>query len=326
VKGFTARAAVAAELGPDGRTRVSRLRSDGPLAVRASGPAQDTWHPRPGREPTHPAEPGRGARDQDSDRGDPRHGGDAREVVHRAEPGRGARDRRTSGGEPVHPAGVGRDAGELVHLVGAGAGPVGGDELELSIDVGAGARLVVRSVAAALVLPGRGARPSRLVVRARVADGGSLVFCPEPSIAAAGCDHRAYSEVRLGDGAELVWWEEIVLGRHGERPGRYVSRFDVTACGKPLLRHEVRVDDDAASVAVLGDAKAVGTLLLAGPYRVAEACAEQGMAVLPLAGPGVLVTALAEDALRLRERLERGGAAVTGPVREPAPRRRLSPL
>jgi urease accessory protein len=231
-RGFRARAAIAAERGPGGCTRLTRMRSDGPLALRESGGA--------------------------------------------------------------------------VYLVGAGAGPLGGDDLELSVEVGPGARLEVRSAAASLVLPGRGG-PSRLSVRARVAAGGRLVFAPEPAIAAAGCDHRAYAEATLADGAELVWREEILLGRHGERPGRYVSRLDASAGGVPLLRHELRVDEDAASTAVLGDATAVGAVLLTAER--AEPYADEGLAVLPLAGPGVLVTALAHDAVRLRERLERGQAA-----------------
>jgi urease accessory protein len=236
--GFTSRAAVAAECGPGGRTRVTRLRSDGPLALRESGGA--------------------------------------------------------------------------VYLVGAGAGPLGGDDLELSIDVGPGARLDIRSAAASLVLPGRRpGEPSRLAVHARVAAGARLMFTPEPSIAAAGCDHRAFADVSLDEGAELVWQEEILLGRHDERPGHYVSRLDVTVQGVPLLRHELRVDDAAPSAAVLGDAKAVGAVLLAGADAPAEPYAAEGLAVLPLAGPGVLVTALAPDTVRLRERLDRGRAAVT---------------
>ena len=241
-RAFRARAAVAAERGPGGRTRLTRLRSDGPLALRESAGA--------------------------------------------------------------------------VYLVGAGAGPLGGDDLDLSVDVGPGARLEIRSAAASLVLPGRGG-PSRLSVRARVAAGGRLVFAPEPAIAAAGCDHRAYAEATLEAGAELVWREEILLGRHGERPGRYLSRLDATAGGVPLLRHELRVDEDAPSAAVLGDAGAVGTVLLAADGLgdgAPEPYAEEGLAVLPLAGPGVLVTALASDAVRLRERLERGRAAVRPPV------------
>ncbi|MCO6008050.1 urease accessory protein UreD [Actinoallomurus purpureus] len=229
--GFAARAAVRAERGPGGRTRITRLRSDGPLALRESG--------------------------------------------------------------------------DSVYLVGAGAGPLGGDDLELTIEVGPGARLDLRSAAAALVLPGRrDAGTSRLIVRADVAAGGRLVFAPEPTIAAAGCDHHALAEVTLDEGAELVWREEIVLGRHDEPPGRYVSRFDVTAGTVPLLRHELRIDEDATSGAVLGDAGAVGTLLITGV--TAEPYADEGLAVLPLAGPGVLVTAMAADTVRLRERLERG--------------------
>lgn len=235
MRGFRSRAAVAAERGPGGRTRVTRLRSDGPLALRESGGA--------------------------------------------------------------------------VYLVGAGAGPLGGDDLELDIEVGPGACLSVRSAAASLILPGRRPGTSRLTVRAQVAEGARLDFAPEPAIAAARCDHRAFADVRLGEGAELVWREEIVLGRHGERPGRYVSRFDVTDCGFPLLRHELRVDDDAASAAVLGDARAVGTVLLAGKGLTAGPYATEGLSVLPLARSGVLVTALATDTVHLRDLLERGRSA-----------------
>jgi urease accessory protein len=237
VSGYRSRAAVVASRDPGGRTRVTRLRSDGPLALRESGGA--------------------------------------------------------------------------VYLVGAGAGPLGGDDLSLTIEVGPGACLDIRSAAASLVLPGRGA--SRLAVRAEVGTGGRLVFAPEPSIAAAGCDHRASASVVLDEGAELVWREEIVLGRHGERPGRYVSRFDVTSCGLPLLRHELRVDADAPSAAVLGSARAVGTVLLAGKDLTAEPYATAGLSVLPLARAGVLVTALANDTVRLRDLLDRGRSAALSP-------------
>lgn len=238
MSGFTAHAAVTAERGPYGRTRVTRLRSDGPLALRESGGA--------------------------------------------------------------------------VYLVGAGAGPLGGDDLKLEVVVGPDARLSLRSAAASLVLPGRTPGvPSHWVVRARVAAGGRLVFAPEPTIAAAGCDHRAVADVRLEEGAELVWQEEIVLGRHGERPGRYVSRFDVLTGDAPLLRHELRVDENACSAAVLGDAATVGTILLAGENLTRDPYATEGLAVLPLAGPGVLVTALAPDTVRLRDLLTRGHATAT---------------
>jgi urease accessory protein len=236
VSTFTAHAAVNAERGPYGRTRVTRLRSDGPLALRESGGA--------------------------------------------------------------------------VYLVGAGAGPLGGDGLSLDVSVGPGACLEVRSAAASLVLPGRTPGvPSRLAIRAVVAAGGRLVFAPEPTIAAAGCNHLAVADVRLEKDAELVWQEEIVLGRHGEPAGRYVSRFDVLTDGVPLLRHELRLDEEACSSAVLGDAATLGTILLAGENLTRDPYAAEGLAVLPLAGPGVLVTALASDTVRLGDLLSRGRAA-----------------
>ena len=43
---------------------------------------------------------------------------------------------------------------DAVYLVGGAAGPIGGDSLELRIDVRAGAALRVRTAAAAVALPG----------------------------------------------------------------------------------------------------------------------------------------------------------------------------
>jgi urease accessory protein len=58
---------------------------------------------------------------------------------------------------------------------------------------------------------------------------------------------------------------------------------------------------------VLAGHRAVGTLLHAGEPAAAEipAHATPEVAVMPLAGPGVLVTALAHDAVTLRRRLTR---------------------
>ncbi|MFI0354750.1 urease accessory protein UreD [Actinomadura sp. 9N407] len=227
-RGYTARAAVTAEQDGPGRVRLSRLRSDGPLALR--------------------------------------------------------------------------ETADAVYLVGAAAGPLGGDDLELEIAVRAGASLALRSAATSVALPGDG--ESRMTVRAEVEAGGHLDFAPEPAVAAAGCDHRASAVITLAEGATLRWYEELVLGRHGERPGRHTSRFDVTVGGVPLLRHELRLDSGVhGSRAVLGDAGAVGSVLLVGPGLPREPRTGEGVSVLPLAGPGVLITATAADSAELRRRL-----------------------
>ncbi|MFB4315463.1 urease accessory protein UreD [Actinomadura sp. 21ATH] len=243
-RAYTARAAVTAERGADGRTRLPLLRSDGPLALR--------------------------------------------------------------------------EAAGAVYLVGAAAGPLGGDDLEIDIEVRAGASLAVRSAATSVALPGAG--ESRLTVRADVAAGGRLDFAPEPAVAAAGCRHRSSARITLAEGAALRWYEELVLGRHGEPPGRHASRFDVTFGGVPLLRHELCLDDPAVygSPAVLGGARAAGSVLLAGAGLPREPRTGDGVAVLPLAGPGVLITAVAADSAALRRRL-------AGAERDHCPESPLSP-
>lgn len=222
-----------------------------------------------------------------------------------------------------------RQTPDGVYLVGTAAGPLGGDDLLLEIEVEAGARLVVRSAAASLALPGNTGLPSTVTVQAHVGAGGSLWWLPEPVIAGGGCDHRIHNRVALDSGASVVWRDELILGRRGERPGRVNNRIDVTLGGAPLLRNELMVGAGAPGwdgPAVLGDAGAVGSLLVAGPEvtgdrgpgRPGEPSGVMslgaGAAILPLAGPGVLVEALGSDAIHLRALLDRALAHLGGGV------------
>jgi urease accessory protein len=130
-----------------------------------------------------------------------------------------------------------RETAEGLFLVASGAGPVGGDDLELDVAVGAGASLVVRSAAAQLVLPGPTGAPSTLTIRARVE--GSLVWEPEPTVLVAGCDHTTTVQLDLAEDASVEWRETVVLGRHGEASGSMLQRLVVERAGRPLLRNEV---------------------------------------------------------------------------------------
>ncbi|WP_433511051.1 urease accessory protein UreD [Nonomuraea sp. CA-143628] len=223
---------------------------------------------------------------------------------------------------------------QAVHLVSTAAGPLGGDRLELDLDLAPGTSLEVGSVAATLVLPGDG--ESVMVISAHVGAGATLRFAPQPTVLAAGCAHRLVVRLTLAAGARVFWREEIVFGRYGEAPGRCHARFDATYDGRPLLRQEYTVGDPAidASPAVYGDARCVGTTLITPPQIIPpltaapslstpslttapseatpEAVVAEGVAVLPLAGPGVLVSALAADAVALRRRLEWGESVALG--------------
>jgi urease accessory protein len=201
---------------------------------------------------------------------------------------------------------------DAVYLVGGAAGPLGGDVLELRIDVRAGATLRLRAVAASVALPGRDGRESVLEVTATVGAGARLEYLPEPTVAAAGARHRTEMRVRLAAGAALTLRDEVILGRHGERGGSCRTRLHVDLAGQPLLRHELDVSgtgEASLGPAVLAGHRAVGSLLCVEPAWVARPADQlpagcgPGVAVMPLAGPAVLVTALAGDALTLRQRL-----------------------
>lgn len=206
-----------------------------------------------------------------------------------------------------------------VSLVAGAAGPLGGDELRLDINVGPGAALVLRAVAATLVLPGPHDRPSRTEIAARVARDGLLVLLPGTTIAARNCRHESITRVMLEPGARLLLREELVLGRHGEPPGVIRQRLRVCLGDQPMHDQAIAIGPGAAgweSAAVTGGRRALGSALIVDPAwdqaRVARATTviDPGAALLPLAGPAALVTALAADALALRRHLDAGLAAL----------------
>jgi urease accessory protein len=200
-----------------------------------------------------------------------------------------------------------RDAA-VVHFVGGAAGPLGGDEWHIDIEVGPGAALVVRTVAATVALPGPAGARSSAHVRAHVATGARLDWLPEPLVAARGCRHEAKSIVELDDGAFLTWREEVVCGRHGEDPGDLGVGLSVTYAGVALCQQHLAIGPGApgwAGPAVLAGARAAGSLLVVD-HEIRTAASGEGWARMPLAGPGVLTCAVAGDAATLRRRLARG--------------------
>lgn len=206
-----------------------------------------------------------------------------------------------------------------VHLVGGAAGPLGGDDLRLTIEVGPGARLVLRTVAASVALPGHGEAASRVTVEATVAAGARLDWCPEPLVAAAGCHHLATSRVDLAEGAELAWREELVCGRHGEQPGDATVALTVTYGGRPLHQQELAVGPGApgwAGPAVLDGAQVVGSTVYVHPgwstRPPAPVVLSPTAAVMPLSGPGVLATAVGADATAVRRALAAAADHVAG--------------
>ncbi|MHB1502650.1 MAG: urease accessory protein UreD [Acidimicrobiales bacterium] len=155
-----------------------------------------------------------------------------------------------------------------VFLVGGAAGPLGGDSLSCQVSVGSGARLRVGSVAASYARPGVGREHSVLRVEARVEQGATLHWAPQPLVALDGCRHRSEVTIDLAPGAEVLWIDIVVMGRQGEAGGEVVSRRSVDLAGKPLSRQELRLGTSSRAMqgpAVFGGARVLGSCLVVNP-------------------------------------------------------------
>ncbi|MFD5493211.1 urease accessory protein UreD [Streptomyces sp. GDS52] len=204
-----------------------------------------------------------------------------------------------------------------VHLTAGGAGPCGGDRLGLEVRVGAGSTLVLGEVSATVLLPGPHGEESRLHIDIRVEAGGTLVWLPEPVIAAHGCRHRTRIHIALAPGARLLLREEVLCGRYGEQPGAFRQRLRAVVGDRPLYDQELAVGPDApgwAGPAVTAGHHAIGSVLVVDPAMDLPTSPPAGLrsggggagegTVMPLAGPGLLVGSLAPDSTTLRRRLD----------------------
>jgi len=190
----------------------------------------------------------------------------------------------------------GSDGPELL-VVGSAASLLEGDELRITLVLGAGARLTVRTVAAQIAHPCLYGGSTAMHVTASVGVAGRLVWWPEPTIVCRGGRHVATATVDLAAGATAVWVDELVLGRSGEHPGDVdvTTSLVVDHDGLPLLRDGLAVGAPGSlGPAVLGGARYVGARHELG--RRAEP--QDGPADAPrfdLAGPATSWRVLAAD-------------------------------
>ncbi|WP_330329240.1 urease accessory protein UreD [Streptomyces sp. NBC_00536] len=207
----------------------------------------------------------------------------------------------------------GSDPGEArVTLVGAMSAPLGGDHLTVEASAGPGARLALGTAAATLALPGRGGAPALYETTLTLDEGAAVRWLPEQLVSVQGSDLWVRTRVELAATARLVLREEQVLGRAGEPSGLLRSRLTVHRDGSPLLDQELACGPGAPGgwdgPAGLAGHRALGQLLIVDPAfdgrPPAAAMLGELAAVTPLAGPAVLVTALAADALALRAVLD----------------------
>ncbi|WP_051299341.1 urease accessory protein UreD [Arthrobacter castelli] len=174
---------------------------------------------------------------------------------------------------PTHPKGFepwahGAAAAGRVSVSAGTAGPLGGDRLSLDVYVGPGAVLVLNEISATLALPGTSGEQSVITFTVRVDDGATLIWLPEPVIAARNCDHRQDIRVSLAASARFLLREELIVGRHNEAPGNIAQHVRVVRDDRPIYDQNLRLGDryqgwDSPSVA--DRSKAVGNMLIVDP-------------------------------------------------------------
>lgn len=194
-----------------------------------------------------------------------------------------------------------RRCGDRVLIASTAAMPVGGDELELRIEVGPGAHADIGSVAAGMVWPGVGGAASAMTTLASVAAAARLDLWLEPTISVVGSRHRMTTRVDLGRTASARVVEEVVLGRSREASGDLTVSIRVERDGRPLVHHQERFGPDAAgagSAVGVGGARHVLSAVLvgvdAGRSR-AQVEAARAAAWLPMADDVAVVLAAGHD-------------------------------
>ena len=182
---------------------------------------------------------------------------------------------------------VRRTGDHRIHLVASAFGPLGGDVAVIRLHIEEGARLEVCSVAAAVCLPARDPAPSRTELYAEVAAGGRLDLLLEPTVVAAGAEHQARTEIALAGDARLRVTERIMLGRHGEEPGRWTGTTRVERDSTPLLHTTVELGPGSPMWRSPTTSRAYATELVVDPDLAHSATSSgTGQAVVRLPLPG----------------------------------------
>ncbi len=134
-----------------------------------------------------------------------------------------------------------RAFGSLVHLNNVSGGVLAGDRLALDVEVQAGAAAQITTTGATRLYRHRaGAADSEQHSRFSIGDAALLEYLPDAVIPYAGCRHIQRTEIRLGRGSTLFWWDVLAPGRlaAGERFAfdRLRVQSEVYAGVRPVLR------------------------------------------------------------------------------------------
>jgi urease accessory protein len=156
----------------------------------------------------------------------------------------------------------------LTHLHNVSGGILDGDSLECRIDVAPGAQAQVTTTGATRVYRSRSKERTasqRSIVAIR--QGAYLEYLPDQLIPFASARFQQSAEVKLEDGASLIWWDMVAPGREasGEifRYESVAGSLDLIACGERIALERWAI------VPSLGSPAAISRL---GPFHHFASC------------------------------------------------------
>ncbi len=169
-----------------------------------------------------------------------------------------------------------------VYLIHPPGGVVGGDRLETSVELLAGAQVLLTTPAAQKLYRSRGAR-AEITNLLRVRQGASVDWLPSETLAFSSAEARVVTRVELEPGASFLGWDITCYGMPArDEPfvaGRVSSRFELWRGASPLLIESFDLGADrgllAAPYALRGEPVAASLYAVAGQRALDDEVVEQ---------------------------------------------------
>ena len=145
------------------------------------------------------------------------------------------------------------DGGALVHLHNLSGGVLGGDLLDLTVEVGSQATAQITSTGATRIYRTRkSAEPAHQRLQINIEEDGLLEYLPDQLIPFAGSRYRQETRIELGANAGLFWWETVAPGReaHDEIFVYDLLQFKtwISALGQPIAIEHMRIEPRRRSI------------------------------------------------------------------------------
>lgn len=131
--------------------------------------------------------------------------------------------------------------GPRVGLLATTALLLGGDEVDLAVELGSGATLDLFDVAGTVAYHGRG-RPASWRTTLSLADGACLTYAGQPFVVSDGADVTRSLQADVAGSVRLRLRETLVLGRAGQSGGRLRSRALLRVAGTDAWREDTDLD------------------------------------------------------------------------------------